>query len=280
MSRPKGSKDISKRKKRNQYGFGAKDAKIIKDLRDSHLNIRDISELTGYSETQIKSICRTFDIKTINPVFLSSKKIVDATTKRCGVYVIALHRNDGYVGYYVGSSTNIGERYNNHYSALINGNHYNKKMQEDFMQMKAIRCYIWSIEDEQNLLKEESKLIGQYCGLYNTWRNVMLNEISELLDIVSERFTEEKYDVHESGCWFWKKTHKNGYGRDLTIRHNEKVFHFKPHRISLFKYKGIYPELVRHKCNNRNCVCPHHLEGGSYKDNSNDRLQMLSEEIG
>jgi hypothetical protein len=34
---------------------------------------------------------------------------------------------------------------------------------------------------------------------------------------------------------------------------------------------------VRHKCNNRSCVCPNHLEGGSYKDNSNDRTQMLSE---
>jgi hypothetical protein len=63
----------------------------------------------------------------------------------------------------------------------------------------------------------------------------------------------------------------------MGIRYNEKLFHFKPHRVSMFKYNGIYPELVRHKCNNRNCVCPNHLEGGSYKDNSNDRNQMLSE---
>lgn len=277
MTRPKGSKDIVKRKKRNQYGFGKKDAKIIKDLRNSHLNIRDISELTGYSETQIKSICKTFNIKTINPVLLSYKKIVDTTIKECGVYVIALHRNDGYVGYYVGSSINMGDRYNNHYSALTSGSHYNKKMQEDFIRMSAIKCYVWSIEDEQNLLKEESKIINQYCGLYNTWRNIILEEVSEILKLISERFTEDKYEIDESGCWFWKKTHKNGYGRDLSIRYNEKIYHFKPHRVSMFKYNGIYPELVRHKCNNKNCVCPNHLEGGSYKDNSDDRAKMLSD---
>ena len=276
MGRPKGSKDTIKRKPRNQFGFGEKDAKIIKELRDNHVNMRDISKLTGYSETQIKSICRTFDIKTINPVLLSSKKIVDTTIKECGVYVIALYRNDGYVGYYVGSSTNIGKRYNNHYYALSNGSHYNKKMQKDFMHMCAIRCYVWSIEDEQNLLKEESRIINQYCGLYNTWRNMELDEISEILQIVSERFTEDKYEISASGCWFWKKTHKNGYGRDLSIRYNGEIFYFKPHRVSMFKYKGIYPELVRHKCNNKNCVCPNHLEGGSYKDNSDDKDRMLS----
>lgn len=277
MSRPKGSKDIIKRKKRNQYGFGQNDAKIIKDLRNNHINLKTISKITGYSITQIRTICKNFNIKTINTITLSSKKLVDITIKECGVYVIALHRKDGYVGYYVGSSVDIGNRYKHHYSALTNGKHYNKKLQEDFMQMKAIKCYIWSIENEENLLIEESKLINNYCGLYNTWRNIGLNEILDILEIASEKFTEEKYEVHETGCWFWKKIHSSGYGRDLIVRQNNKVFYFKPHRISLFKHKKIYPELVRHKCNNKNCVCPDHLEEGSYKDNSDDRFRILSE---
>jgi len=74
----------------------------------------------------------------------------------------------------------------------------------------------------------------------------------------------------------WKRTNSDGYGKDIFIIHNEEKFYFKPHRVSIFKYKGVYPELVRHKCNNRNCICPDHLEGGSYRENNNDKFHGLS----
>jgi hypothetical protein len=281
MGRPKGSKDLIKRSKRNQYGFSMNDAQIIKQLKNQHLSNQDIVNITELSHTQVKTICKKFNIKTIDTVILSSKKLITLNTMDCdcGVYILALHRKDGYVGYYVGSSVNIANRYKSHYTALCNGKHCNKKMQKDFMKMKAIRCYVWSLEEEKNLLKKESELINEYYGLYNTWRNINISEIIETLNIASQRFTEDKYDIQESGCWFWKRVGKNGYGKELSVSYNGKTSFLKPHRVSMFKYKGIYPELVRHKCNNRNCVCPDHLEGGSYRDNNNDKNKVLSVKI-
>lgn len=271
MGRPKGSKDFIKRRKRNQFGFSLTDANQIRSLRNKHFTFSEIEEKTGLSYTQIKKICKDFDIKTISSIELSEKLPIDLNTIQCGVYIIEIRQKNGYAGYYVGSSVNIGQRYSNHLSALKSNTHYNTVMQSHYNNRLSINCYIWSLEDEKDLLLKESQIIASYCGLYNKWRNIDLEEVRKELLEAAEKFTKNKYVVMESGCWEWKSTDHFGYGRAISIRKDGVIRYFKPHRVSIFKYSGEYPELVRHKCNNRRCVNPEHLEGGSHRENAKDK---------
>jgi hypothetical protein len=271
MGRPKGSKDLMKRSGRNQFGFSLADANKIRLLRNKHLTFSEIEEKTGLTYTQIKKICKDFDIKTISSVELSEKLAIDFKTKQCGVYVIEIRQKNGYAGYYVGSSVNIAQRYSNHLSALNSNIHYNTVMQSHYNNRLSINCYVWCLEDEKNLLLKESGIIASYCGLYNKWRNVDAKEVMRELVEAAERFTENRYVVMQSGCWEWKSTNHTGYGRAISIRKDGVIRYFIPHRVSIFKHRGEYPELVRHKCNNRRCVNPEHLEGGSYRENARDK---------
>lgn len=277
MSRPKGSNDVIKRRKRNQFGFGSKEANQIRSLRNQHLTFSEIETITGLSYAQIKKICKDFDIKTISSIELYKKSLVNFNLEQCGIYVIEIRQKNGYVGYYIGSSTNIGKRYKNHLASLNANNHYNAIMQSKYNDRLSINCYIWSLEDEDDLLFKESKMIASYCGLYNGWRNIDIEEVKKELLIAAEKFTEDKYTINNSGCWEWNIVDYHGYGKSIQVAKR----HFKPHRISLFKYSGEYPELVRHKCNNRRCVNPKHLEGGSCRENAKDKqIWELSKKIG
>jgi len=73
-------------------------------------------------------------------------------------------------------------------------------------------------------------------------------------------------------CWIWTGRHQEcGYG--LLLRHvwGEMLAH-------RWMYKQTYGELsadalVRHRCDNKSCVNPEHLEIGTSKDNVRDMLE-------
>ena len=72
----------------------------------------------------------------------------------------------------------------------------------------------------------------------------------------------------ENDCWPWSGIcDEHGYGRVIFM--TSKV---KAHRVSYEMRYGPIPDglLVRHKCDNPNCVNPNHLELGTQKDNAND----------
>jgi len=69
-------------------------------------------------------------------------------------------------------------------------------------------------------------------------------------------------------CWNWSAGLWNGYG---SFYINNK--RHKAHRVSFVLANGYQPDVCRHKCDNRLCVNPNHLENGNHKDNTNDMMQ-------
>ena len=74
--------------------------------------------------------------------------------------------------------------------------------------------------------------------------------------------------VDKSGdCWVWTGYIKiDGYGVYNQI---------KAHRLSWILINGEIQDnlIVRHKCRNRHCVNPEHLELGTTQDNINDKVR-------
>ena len=78
-----------------------------------------------------------------------------------------------------------------------------------------------------------------------------------------------EYEINNDGCWICTshKRDKNGYP---VIVRNRK--HWRGHRYSYTINKGNIPEglVVRHTCDNPNCINPSHLILGTQKDNVHD----------
>lgn len=71
-------------------------------------------------------------------------------------------------------------------------------------------------------------------------------------------------------CWVWTASGRKGYGAFTMDR---KIV--GAHRVSYMIAYGPVPEgeLIRHKCDNRPCVRPDHLQTGSYMDNTRDMIE-------
>lgn len=82
----------------------------------------------------------------------------------------------------------------------------------------------------------------------------------ELWDILNERSIPEP----NTGCLLWLGATTEGYA---TIMYRNKLWSVP--RLILGLKKG---ELALHKCDNRACIEPRHLYGGSYRDNMVDAL--------
>jgi hypothetical protein len=79
--------------------------------------------------------------------------------------------------------------------------------------------------------------------------------------------------ITSSGCWEWLGR-CSPYGVVAEVR-NLPFIDKAAHRLAYKLYhnkeipKGL---LVRHKCNNKPCINPSHLELGNYQDNSDDKV--------
>jgi len=85
---------------------------------------------------------------------------------------------------------------------------------------------------------------------------------------LQERFWEKVDKKGPDECWEWTaSTNTSGYGQ--INRRGRMVL---AHRLSYEMNKGSIPEnlYILHKCDNKKCVNPKHLELGTYSKNIKD----------
>ena len=89
--------------------------------------------------------------------------------------------------------------------------------------------------------------------------------------ILKERKNEIEYKVDERNCWICTShsTDQKGYPRSQAKSRGGRL-----NRYMYKKYKGDIPKglLVRHTCDNPNCINPDHLIVGTHQDNVQDRM--------
>ncbi len=89
-----------------------------------------------------------------------------------------------------------------------------------------------------------------------------------------EQFT--KHTSKQQGCWPWLgKQTAQGYGQIRVDEEGEKKRYIYAHRYSHELHNGAIPHglLIRHSCDNPNCVNPAHLSVGNKVDNALDMVE-------
>jgi hypothetical protein len=82
--------------------------------------------------------------------------------------------------------------------------------------------------------------------------------------------------VDKNGCWRWRKSKFNGYGKTVLKRKAMSA-----HRASWIIFAGKIPNRlqVNHKCHVRDCINPDHLYLGDQKQNMRDMKQAGRQKI-
>jgi hypothetical protein len=85
--------------------------------------------------------------------------------------------------------------------------------------------------------------------------------------------TEFWASLDKSGeCWEWQGSRTTGYGGGYGIAPVNDYGSNQAHRVAyLIAYGPIPPKMVvRHRCDNKACCNPDHLELGTHRDNAID----------
>ena len=109
---------------------------------------------------------------------------------------------------------------------------------------------------------------------------------------VNERF-KERYEIDDvTGCWNWVGTiSSQGYGQVAGLINGKRYVpvgkYILAHRASWIihfgdipKGEGAHGTVVMHKCDNRKCVNPEHLQLGSQADNVKDMMVKRRHVVG
>lgn len=85
--------------------------------------------------------------------------------------------------------------------------------------------------------------------------------------VMDMEWLKARVSEESSGCWRWTKSlMSGGYGQAMV---NSQ--HTLAHRAAFHIANGYWPNVARHKCDNRWCANPDHIEDGTMGDNNRDQ---------
>lgn len=288
MSRPKGSKDKTKRKIKKILG-GLDERNLIKDY-ESGISTRILVKKYNVSSPFISSmfkrrgLCRRVDQSIVSGwECIDRNEVSNFYQNISGVYAIYFISNDNYndIKLYIGSSVNIKNRLRDHLHQLKHNKHYSKNLSQLYNDSNySLNLAIIERCSEDQIMQRERYYLDRWSKscLLNTWNNVREEDLRPWLkeaikkDAYAKNFTiNENTGCKESSC-----VHKSGYAR-MTVTLNGfkdepgQIKYLYKHRVAYWEKHGEYPELIRHLCNNPRCYNADHLEKGNHKDNMLDR---------
>jgi len=87
--------------------------------------------------------------------------------------------------------------------------------------------------------------------------------------VLDMEWLRARVSEESNGCWRWTKSiMAHGYGQ---ARVNNE--HVTAHRAAFFIANGYWPTVGRHKCDNKWCANPEHIEDGTIGDNNRDMAE-------
>ena len=100
--------------------------------------------------------------------------------------------------------------------------------------------------------------------------------LAELMDDADRARFWSKVDRACDGCHEWTGAlGQNGYG-EFRVHEDNCRYRYRSHRVAYELAYGVAlteDHVVRHKCDNRSCCNPAHLEVGTHSDNVRDRVE-------
>lgn len=283
MARPKGSKDNKKRKRKTLLN-GKQERELIQ-LYNVGVGSKILREKYNISKAALSSLlCRRRVSTRVDPCEISRWSGVDNLQEMgenvCGVYGLCFVnvKNSNDIKIYVGSSTNIKKRLDDHNRHLKKGDHESKLLNEYYSNKDyEMKFYIVEKCEPDDVTSREKYYQHQYnkSCLLNSWISTKEEDLLPWLQKAITFKAYNNYTVNDNGCWESKSVHKSGYARLCVVAHKdwgpgEKKYLYS-HRVAYWEKHGEYPELIRHSCNNPKCRNPDHLARGNYKDNALDK---------
>lgn len=281
--RPKGSKDKEKRKIKT-FLSSIQERKIIEQYEKGYSSGK-LAKLHKVSKSCVSSLFKKRGVKsrvTQKDVCGWTKVSDPKKIKKdiCGIYGIYFvnKKDKNNIKLYVGSSTNIKNRLSEHYASLINGTNDSKLIQKYFNN-KEYDCNFAIIKrcDEKNIMQEERGYQHRYnkSCLLNSWLATNRDDLIAWLNKAVTLKSYNDYVENSNGCWESKNVNGEGYGVLKVVAFRDwgsgKVKYFYSHRVAYWEKYGEYPELIRHKCDNKKCRNPDHLAEGTHRDNALDK---------
>lgn len=295
MTRPKGSKDKTKRKRKTIL-CGTQERKLIQEYQDgvpTKQLMKKYRVAKGYISTMFK---RRKVKKRVDPSIVESWENIDdldnLSKNICGIYVIYFlwnynkddpdrHYKINNIKLYIGSSIDIKKRLQDHIYHLIKKDHYSKNMQEWYIKNDySIKYAIIERCESAKMMQKEAHYLNMWSEscLLNTWTPNTEEDLRPWLEEAIKRDSYMKGFVinDDTGCKESCSVHKSGYARMKVVikslrKKNGDGKYFYKHRVAFWEKNGTYPELIRHKCNNPRCYNADHLVEGNYQDNALDK---------
>lgn len=118
----------------------------------------------------------------------------------------------------------------------------------------------------------KAKIGDRFRGISNDRRTIQLISLPE--NDKNRFWNKIAITANPDKCWEWLGSKRKGYGY-MTIQVAQGIqTTINAIRMVYFLFYGIDPsdKIIRHKCDNKSCVNPHHLELGTARDNAMDMV--------